>query len=112
MEEILSRRTIAALKEEDPWPDLIIIDGGKGQLSTAMAAIQNTKDKVQNGEFINSPPLERREKNQTKKGGGYKKESSQVGIHSELLTPPVISLAKRIEEVFLPENSEPILLEK
>jgi hypothetical protein len=25
---------------------------------------------------------------------------------------PIISLAKRIEEVFLPDNSEPILFEK
>lgn len=112
MEEILSRRTIAALKEEDPWPDLIIIDGGKGQLSAAMAAIQNTKDKVQNGGFINSPLLEAGEKNQTKKRRTYKKENPKFGTHSELLTPPIISLAKRIEEVFLPENSEPILLKK
>lgn len=42
MEEILTRRTLAALRGENPWPDLIIIDGGKGQLSHAVQAIQNT----------------------------------------------------------------------
>lgn len=56
------------------WPDLIIIDGGKGQLSHAVEAI--------------------------------KKASNQNEI------VPIVSLAKRIEEVFLPGNSEPILLEK
>lgn len=56
------------------WPDMIIIDGGKGQLSHAVEAI--------------------------------KKVAPQSNI------PPVISLAKRIEEVFLPQNSDPILLEK
>ncbi len=29
MEEILTRRTLGALRGEDNWPDLIIIDGGK-----------------------------------------------------------------------------------
>lgn len=27
MEEILSRRTLAAINGQDPWPDLIVIDG-------------------------------------------------------------------------------------
>jgi excinuclease ABC subunit C len=48
MDEILTRRTLAALRGENPWPDLIIIDGGKGQLSHAVQAIQNTKYKIQN----------------------------------------------------------------
>ena len=74
MDEILTRRTLGAMRGEDPWPDLIIIDGGKGQLSHAVEAI--------------------------------KKASNEKTIL------PIISLAKRIEEVFLPENSEPILLEK
>lgn len=29
MEEILTRRTLGALRGEDVWPDLIVIDGGK-----------------------------------------------------------------------------------
>ena len=53
-------------------PDLIVIDGGKGQLSAGMKALE--------------PFTER-------------------GV-------AVVSLAKRIEEVFVPGRSEPILLEK
>ena len=42
MREVLSRRFGRALKEDpdresESWPDLVIIDGGKGQLSTAQA---------------------------------------------------------------------------
>gem|GEM_PF-786506 len=90
MEEILTRRTLAALREEDPWPDLIIIDGGKGQLSHAVSAIHEVIEKWNDGE--------------TDKG--------HTPLLNQSTIPPIISLAKRIEEVFLPENSEPILLEK
>ena len=73
MEEILTRRSLGAVRGEDPWPDLIIIDGGKWQLSHATEAI---------------------------------------GKASVDFAPPIISLAKRIEEVFLPKKSNPTLLEK
>ncbi|MEL0143434.1 MAG: excinuclease ABC subunit UvrC [Alphaproteobacteria bacterium] len=44
MNEMLSRRFARALKEdpertEGQWPDLLLIDGGKGQLSSTMAAL-------------------------------------------------------------------------
>lgn len=57
--------------EKDKWPlpDLIVIDGGKGQLSVAVSIIHNSK-------FI----------------------------------IPVVGLAKRIEEIFLPNNPNPIIL--
>ncbi|MDD2331213.1 MAG: excinuclease ABC subunit UvrC [Candidatus Cloacimonetes bacterium] len=60
--------------DKDPLmkPDLIIVDGGKGQLSSAL---------------------------------GILKASS----HPDL---PLISLAKRIEEIFTPESSEPLILPK
>lgn len=86
MEEIITRRTLGALRKEDPWPDLIVIDGGKWQLSHAVWAIHTIIEKIRDQEEID-PTL-------------------------SLATPPVISLAKRIEEVFLPEQSDPILLEK
>jgi excinuclease ABC subunit C len=35
MEEVVSRRYKRLLKDEEPLPDLVIIDGGKGQLSSA-----------------------------------------------------------------------------
>lgn len=75
MKEALSRR-LRRLAEKDndvsfsQKPDLIVIDGGKGQLSSALQAIN---------------------------------ESGVNGIN-------IISLAKREEEVFLPSQSESIIL--
>lgn len=39
MEEVVYRRYKRLLAEEQPLPQLVVIDGGKGQLSSAMAAI-------------------------------------------------------------------------
>ncbi len=39
MKEVLTRRFSRALAEEQPLPDLLIIDGGKGQLSHAMEVL-------------------------------------------------------------------------
>ncbi len=72
MREVVSRRFRRLQQEGEPFPDLLLIDGGKGQLSSAMAAF------------------------------------AAAGI-----TPPlVLSLAKREEEVFLPEQSEPRILSR
>ena len=57
-----------------PIPDLILIDGGKGQLSTVL--------KVQ--------------------------QSSNI----EFKSIPIISLAKRLEEIYIPDRDKPILLPK
>jgi excinuclease ABC subunit C len=85
MQEVLSRRLGRYLQQADisphdsdrdasfaALPDLIVIDGGKGQLSAGLKTLE--------------PLLER-------------------GV-------AVISLAKRIEEVFVPGRKEPIMLEK
>ena len=40
MNEIVMRRYTRLLKEESPLPDLIIVDGGKGQLSAAVSALK------------------------------------------------------------------------
>lgn len=79
MSEMLGRRIghleseeyRAKNKEATPWedPDLIVIDGGKGQLSAVLKVFKEHKVNI-----------------------------------------PVIGLAKRIEEIFLPDNSEPIVL--
>lgn len=37
--EVLHRRTLEGI-EQNNFPDLIIIDGGKGQLSSALQAMQ------------------------------------------------------------------------
>ncbi len=85
MQEVLTRRLGRYMQQADisphdsdrdasfaALPDLIVIDGGRGQLSAGMKALE---------------PLTER------------------GV-------AVVSLAKRIEEVFAPSRSEPILLEK
>lgn len=70
MNEAVKRRYKRAIEEEEPLPDLIMVDGGKGQLSAAVKAL------------------------------------SKVGINDV----PIVGLAKRLEEVFIPGASEPTLL--
>jgi excinuclease ABC subunit C len=41
MEEAITRRYTRLLAEKEPLPDLLIVDGGKGQLSSAVTALQN-----------------------------------------------------------------------
>ncbi len=67
MREVVLRRYKRVLDEKLTLPDLILIDGGKGQLSVAISALQELK----------------------------------------LEHVPIIGLAKKLEEVFLPYNSEP-----
>jgi excinuclease ABC subunit C len=67
IKEVIARR----FKNDWPLPDLVIIDGGKGQLSSAL-------------EIINT---------------------YHPGI-------PVVSLAKRLEEIYTPGESRPITLPK
>ena len=72
MREIITRHFSRLLAEQLPLPDLMIVDGGKGQLSYAVDALV----------ALRCPPF------------------------------PVIGLAKRNEEVFIPGYSEPILIDK
>ena len=74
LKEVLSRRLdkLAEKDEKFPKPDLIIIDGGKGQLSSV------------------------------------KEIFDEKGVKDIDL----ISLAKREEEIFLPDKSEPVVLSK
>ncbi len=74
MKEVLSRRLSRLGTKNWEKPDLIIIDGGKGQLSSVMQIVEDMGIKVGDG-----------------------------GID-------FVSLAKREEEVFLPNQSESILL--
>ncbi len=41
MEEVISRRYSRMLKEKSPLPQLIVIDGGKGQLSSAVKSLES-----------------------------------------------------------------------
>ncbi len=72
MHEVLIRHFGRLLREQRPLPDLVMVDGGKGQLSAAIDALVE----------LGCPPL------------------------------PIIGLAKRNEEIFLPGRSEPVVLER
>src|SRR5690625_6796198 len=41
MREVIRRRYTRVLKEQLPLPDLIIVDGGKGQMSAALDVLEN-----------------------------------------------------------------------
>ncbi len=70
--EVVTRFLRRRVDEGKPLPDLVVIDGGKGQLGAALDAAR--------------------------------------GAGQERL--PVVSLAKREEEVFLPERAEPLRLSR
>ncbi len=42
MEEAVRRRFRRIRDEDGPWPDLVVVDGGKGQLSSAIKALKET----------------------------------------------------------------------
>ncbi|HET55459.1 MAG TPA: excinuclease ABC subunit C [Ignavibacteria bacterium] len=66
MREVIRRRYKRLLEDNEQLPDLIIVDGGKGQLSSALEILE------------------------------------ELGIKNQ----PIIGLAKRLEEIFLPGISE------
>ncbi|RMI16902.1 MAG: excinuclease ABC subunit C [Calditrichaeota bacterium] len=72
MHEVVFRRYRRVLEENLPLPDLILIDGGKGQLSSAVRALE------------------------------------ELNITDQ----PIIGLAKRLEEVYLPGLSDPLNIPK
>jgi excinuclease ABC subunit C len=72
MREVIERRYRRLVDEQGTPPDLIMVDGGKGQLSSAVEVL---------------------------------------GVLG-LAAVPIIGLAKRLEEVFLPGRSEPELIGK
>lgn len=73
MEEVVYRRYKRLLDEEQPLPQLIIIDGGKGQLSSALKSLDalNLRNKI-----------------------------------------AIIGIAKRLEELFYPDDPIPLYLDK
>jgi len=73
MKEAVYRRYKRLLEEEKSLPDLVIIDGGKGQLSSAISVLE------------------------------------ELGIKDKV---PIISIAKKMEEIFKPELTEPIQLSR
>jgi excinuclease ABC subunit C len=73
MKEIVTRRYARLKAESGHLPDLIVVDGGKGQLSSAMEALR------------------------------------ELDLLGQV---PIVGLAKRLEEIWLPNRSEPVHLPK
>lgn len=73
MQEIVGRRYKRILEEAGPLPDLILIDGGKGQLSSACDALK------------------------------------ELGLYGKI---PIIGIAKKLEEIYYPEDSIPLHINK
>lgn len=73
MYEIVSRRYKRLLEENLPLPQLIVIDGGKGQLSSACQALKD------------------------------------LGLYGKMA---VIGIAKKLEEIYFPEDEIPLHLNK
>jgi excinuclease ABC subunit C len=73
MKEIVSRRYYRLLQESHLLPDLILIDGGKGQLSSACEALK------------------------------------EMGLYGRV---PIAGIAKKLEEIYYPEDSVPLLINK
>lgn len=73
MNEIVGRRYLRLIAEEQPLPDLIVVDGGKGQLGAACDALKS------------------------------------LGIYGQV---PIIGIAKRLEEIYFPEDSLPLYIDK
>ncbi|NBC87605.1 MAG: excinuclease ABC subunit C [Bacteroidetes bacterium] len=73
MREVIQRRYSKIVEENGPWPDLLVVDGGKGQLSSAVKVL---KEVEAYGKF------------------------------------QVIGIAKRLEEVFMPGDTDPVMIAK
>jgi excinuclease ABC subunit C len=70
--EVISRRFRRLSDQQETFPDVLLIDGGKGQLNAALAAFRDQQ-----------------------------------------ITPPtILSLAKQEEEIYLPGESDPIVLSR
>jgi excinuclease ABC subunit C len=73
MEEVVFRRYKRLVEEEQPLPQLIVIDGGKGQLSSALKSLDI------------------------------------LGLRNKIA---IIGIAKRLEEIYYPEDPVPLYLDK
>ncbi|MEK7263265.1 MAG: excinuclease ABC subunit UvrC [Bacteroidota bacterium] len=103
MKEVVFRRYKRLLEEDGEFPDLIMVDGGKGQLSSAMEALNELQ--ITNYELPS---------NEEQGAGSMEKMETVKKTHiaQRISHIPIIGLAKRLEEIFLPNESEPILLPK
>ncbi|BAG83804.1 excinuclease ABC subunit C [Candidatus Azobacteroides pseudotrichonymphae genomovar. CFP2] len=73
MYETVLRRYNRLIEENQPLPDLIVIDGGKGQLHASVDALK------------------------------------EIGLYEQI---PIIAIAKRLEEIYFPNDPLPLYLDK
>ena len=73
MKEVISRRYRSCLEQPETLPQLIVIDGGKGQLNAALHALK------------------------------------ELGLQNQVA---VIGIAKRLEEIYFPNDPVPLYLDK
>jgi len=91
MEEILQRRYSRLLKEAQPLPQLVIVDGGKGQLSSAV----KTMGKITETEDFKEYSAEERQQ-----------------FQQQIDSIQLIGIAKKLEEIYFPGDSIPLYLDK
>ncbi|MBI3195142.1 MAG: excinuclease ABC subunit C [Ignavibacteriae bacterium] len=104
MREVVERRYSRLIEEQGELPDLIMVDGGKGQLSSAVAVL------VKLGLRFEESASQEDERESVRNGEGGKNHShpiSHIPHLSKVAHLPIIGLAKRLEEVFIPESDEP-----
>lgn len=111
--EVMKRRTLEWLELQN-FPHLIIIDGGKWQLSSALSWIhewiwqyETDVQRMEWSETIRKIPV-------ILGSSQNPEEDTEAGFlpSQEWQLPPICSIAKREEEIFLPGQKEPILFEK
>lgn len=73
MEEVIFRRYSRLIEENKPLPQLIVVDGGKGQLSSALKSLE------------------------------------KLDLRGKI---SIIGIAKKLEEIYYPEDSIPLYLDK
>ncbi|MDD4430180.1 MAG: helix-hairpin-helix domain-containing protein, partial [Bacteroidales bacterium] len=87
MKEVIIRRYTRLAKEEQDIPQLLIVDGGKGQLSSAVEAHKNIIEICE-------------------------KENIDKKIVDNIRSIRIIGIAKRLEEIYFPNDSTPLYLNK
>lgn len=86
MREVIHRRFRRLAEEGGEMPDLVVIDGGKGQLSSAVSVFNDLKIEIAN--------------------------PSGESLIDRMKSPNIIGLAKRLEEVFVPNDPDPHTIPK
>ena len=122
--EILYRRTLEGF-EQNNFPDLIIIDGGKGQLSSALSAMERarevTETKLLDGflprnteESLSFPVVDVHLSPEP--CDPILDSREDISLDGRCVTLPLLpclaSIAKREEEIFVPHQKDPIIFGK